>query len=303
MGKPSRRRKQQQRRRHHNDRVRAAGRVPAPNFEGATVEAVRHALALVTSMHASPDDLPALLEDLVPDPVGQGLVANALLSQFIAESARFLADAFGTTVVEALGRSMLDVAVHEADNRDAWDRAFRTARTYAEVLDNLRAPQDVGTDLVGNLGLGLVSISYLVALTQIAHQAISTRCAEAGEDVGVYLRRVSLPAAEEHGNEIEADAVEDYVGALIDNRLSGEPRLLADVAAALRRGDVTLPDESADEFDELGGSDQLKELGGHAWDDLEFGDQRLLIITLLESVLVNPNGTTVGDRVRVVWRF
>src|ERR1039458_8966279 len=101
MGKASRRKRKQYRDGHH-DRVRIAGSVPAPNFEGAMVEATRYALAMVTSVHASPEDLPGLIEELAPDRARQGLVAYALVSELILESARELADARGVTVAAAL---------------------------------------------------------------------------------------------------------------------------------------------------------------------------------------------------------
>ena len=74
-------------------------------------------------------------------------------------------------------------------------------------------------------------------------------------------------------------------------------------AQALRRGTLVLPDEDAGEFRELGGSDRLDELAGDAWDDMDAGDQRLLAITLLESVLIDPDGETVADRLNIAWRF
>jgi hypothetical protein len=82
MGKASRRKRKQYRDGHH-DRVRIAGSVPAPNFEGAMVEATRYALAMVTSVHASPEDLPGLIEELAPDRARQGLVAYALVSELL----------------------------------------------------------------------------------------------------------------------------------------------------------------------------------------------------------------------------
>jgi hypothetical protein len=115
--------------------------------------------------------------------------------------------------------------------------------------------------------------------------------------------RISLPAAETHGNEIEADALEDYVDALIAERLATEPQLLTHAAEALRRSSAALPDEDAGEFRELGGSDRLAELTGDTWDDMEAEDKRLVAITLLESVLVDPEGDTVADRLSVDWRF
>ena len=81
-------------------------------------------------------------------------------------------------------------------------------------------------DLDANLGPGPASCSYLIALTQIAHEMITAHRAETGEGVASYLQRVSLPAAGAHGNAIDADAVEDYAGALIGDRLAAEPLLL-----------------------------------------------------------------------------
>src|ERR1035441_9278654 len=113
----------------------------------------------------------------------------------------------------------------------------------------------------------------------------------------------SLPAAETHGNEIEADALEDYVDALIAERLATEPLLLTHAAEALRRDSAALPDEDAGEFRELGGSDRLEELTDGTWDGMDTEDKRLVAITLLESVLVDPEGGTVADRLSVAWRF
>ena len=98
MGKASRR-KRQRRGSSHGDRTHAAAAgVPAPNFDGTAVQAIRDALAMVTSVHASPQDLPGLAEELAPDRGRQGLVACALVSRFITQSARELADARGLTV-------------------------------------------------------------------------------------------------------------------------------------------------------------------------------------------------------------
>jgi hypothetical protein len=64
MGKASRR-KRQQRSSSRGDRTHAAAaEVPAPNFDGTAVQAIRDALAMVTSVHASPQDLPGLVEEL-----------------------------------------------------------------------------------------------------------------------------------------------------------------------------------------------------------------------------------------------
>jgi hypothetical protein len=79
-----------------------------------------------------------------------------------------------------------------------------------------------------------------------------------------YLQRISLPAAEAHGNEIEADTLEDYVDALMGQRLASEPLLLARAAEALRRNTVTLSGDCAVEFQELGGNGRLQELADQA---------------------------------------
>lgn len=302
MGKASRR-KRHKRSGGHRDRTQAAGRVPAPNFEGAAVEALRRALAMLTSVHASPEDLPGLIEELAADRTRQGLVAYALLSQFIVENAQVLADARGITATAALDGVTADLEAGEGENGAALDRALGAAHNYADVLDGLHPPETVAADLDANLVPGPAAISYLIALTQIAHKTITARCAETGEDVASYLRRESLPAAETHGNEIDADTVENYVGALIGDRLAAEPILPTRAAEALRRSMVALPNEIADEFRELGGSDRLEELTGDAWDDLDAADQRLLVIALYESILVDPEGETVADRLSVAWRF
>ena len=258
---------------------------------------------MVTSVHASPQDLPGLAEELAADRGRQGLVAYALVSRFITESARELADARGITVPAVLEGITAGLETGDAEHHTALNRALASVRDYAEVLDDLRPPGTVTADLDANLGPGPASCSYLIALTQIAHEMITAHCAETGEDVASYLQRVSLPAAGAHGNAIDADAVEDYVGALIGDRLAAEPLLLNVAAQALRRGTLALPDQDAGEFRELGGSDRLDELAGDAWDDMDAEDQRLLAITLLESVLIDPDGETVADRLSVAWRF
>ena len=258
---------------------------------------------MVTSVHASPQDLPGLAEELAADRGRQGLVAYALVSRFITESARELADARGMTVPAVLEGITAGLETGDAEHRTAVDRALATVRDYAEALDDLRPPGTVTADLDANLGPGPASCSYLIALTQIAHEMITAHCAETGEDVASYLQRVSLPAAGAHGNAIDADAAGDYAGALIGDRLAAEPLLLNVAAQALRRGTLALPEEDAGEFRELGGSDRLDELAGDAWDDMDAEDQRLLAITLLESVLIDPDGETVADRLSVAWRF
>src|ERR1035437_2025057 len=101
MGKASRRKRKQYRDGHH-DRLRIAGSVPAANFEGAMVEATRYALAMVTSVHASQEDSPGLIEELAPDRARLGLVAYAMVAELIMESSRELAEVLGTTVAVAL---------------------------------------------------------------------------------------------------------------------------------------------------------------------------------------------------------
>ena len=301
MGKASRR-KHQQRAGGHRDRVRAAAGVPAPNIEGAAVEAVRHAIAMVTSAHASPEDLPGLIEDIAADRARQGLVAYALVSQLAMESARELADMHHISVMDAVNSATADLLANEDEDQTALSRALGTVHNYAEVLDAMRAPETAAGDLNANLGEEDAAASYLIALTRIAREAVTARCAETGEDVIRYLQRISLPAAEAHGNEIDADAVEDYVGALIGQRLASEPLLLTRTAGALRRGTVTLPADCAVEFQALGGSGWLQELADRAWDDMDADDQRLLVLALIDSVFVDPDGQTVAERVHVSWR-
>ena len=302
MGKASRR-KRQQRSSSHGDRTHAASGVPAPNFDGTAVQAIRDALAMVTSVHASPQDLPGLAEELAADRGRQGLVAYALVSRFITESARELADARGITVPAVLDGLTAGLQTGDAEHHTVLNRALASVRDYAEVPDDLRPPGTVTADLDANLGPGPASCSYLIALTQIAHEMITAHCADTGEDVASYLQRVSLPAAGAPGNAIDADAAGDYAGALIGDRLAAEPLLLTVAAQALRRGTLALPDEDAGEFRDLGGSDRLDELAGDAWDDMNAEDQRLLAITLLESVLIDPDGETVADRLSVAWRL
>ena len=303
MGKASRR-KRQQRSSSGGDRTHAAAaEVPAPNFDGTAVQAIRDALAMVTSVHASPQDLPGLAEELAADRGRQGLVAYALVSRFITESARELADARGVTVPAVLEGITAGLETGDAEHHTALNRALASVRDYAEALDDLRPPGTVTADLDANLGPGPASCRYLIALTQIAHEMITAHCAETGEDVSSYLQRVSLPAAGAHGNAIDAHAVEDYVGALIGDRLAAEPLLLNVAAQALRRGTLALPDGDAGEFRELGGSDRLDEVAGDAWNDMDAEDQRLLAIALLESVLIDPDGETVADRLSIAWRF
>lgn len=132
---------------------------------------------------------------------------------------------------------------------------------------------------------------------------MTARCAETGEDIVSYPQRISLPAAEAHGNQIDADAVEDYAGALIGQRLASEPLMLAHTAEALRSGTVVLPDDCAIEFQELSGNDRVERLAGESWDSMDADDKRLLVLAMIDSVVVDPDGETVADRVETPWRF
>ena len=303
MGKASRR-KRQQRSSSHGDRTHAAAAgVPAPNFDRTAVQAIRDALAMVTSAHASPQDLPGLAEELAADRGRQGLVACALVSRFITQSARELAAARGMTVPAVLEGITAGLQTGDAEHRTAWNRALASVRGYAEAPDDLRPPGTVTADLDASPGPGPASGSYLIALTRIAHEMITAHCARTGQDVASHLQRVSLPAAGAHGNAIDADAAGDYAGALIGDRLAAEPRLLNVAAQASRRGTLALPEQDAGEFRDLGGGDRLDQLAGDAWDDMDAGDQRLLAITLLESVLIDPDGETAAGRLSVAWRL
>ena len=137
MGKASRR-KRQQRSSSHGDRMHpAAAEVPAPNFDGTAVQAIRDALAMVTSVHASPQDLPGLAEELAADRGRQGLVAYALVSRFITESARELADARGMTVPAVLEGITAGLETGDAEHHTALNRALASVRDYAEALDDI----------------------------------------------------------------------------------------------------------------------------------------------------------------------
>ena len=269
MGKASRRKRRSS---SHGDRTHAAARVPAPDFDGTAVQAIRDALAMLTSVHASPQDLPGLAEELAADRGRQGLVAYALVSRFITESARELAGVAGITVPAVLQGITGGLETGDAGHRVALDRALASVRGYADALDDLRPPGTLTADLDANLGPGPASCGYLIALTQIAHEMITADCDQTGEDVARYLQRVSLPAAGAHGNAIDADAAGDYAGALIGDRLGAEPLLLNVAAEALRRGTLALPEEDAGEFREPGGSDRLDELAGDARNDMDAED-------------------------------
>jgi hypothetical protein len=157
MGKASRR-KRQQRSSSHGDRTHpAAAEVPAPNFDRTAVQAIRDALAMITSVHASPQDLPGLAEELAADRGRQGLVADALVSRFITQSARELAGARGITVPAALEGITASLQTGDAEHHTALNRALATVRTYAEALDDLRPPGTLTADLDASLGPGPAS--------------------------------------------------------------------------------------------------------------------------------------------------
>ncbi len=300
MGKASRR-KHQPRSGGHHRRVLITGSVPAPDFEEALIEAARLALAMVTSVHASPEDLPPLVEDL--DRPRQGVVAYALVSKFITESAREIAHVRGLSLVAAVNEAAKGLYAGETVNRPALGRALATVRIYTGVLDGVGSTETLVPDLDVNIRQRQAALSYLIALAQIAHQVIVARCIELGEDVATYLQRISLPAAEAHSCEIDADALEDYIDALIAERLAGEPLLLARAAETLSSGSTTLSGEDISEFCELGGNDRLAELTDVSWDNIDAEDKRLVIIALIDCVLVASEGDTVADRVSITWHL
>ena len=189
MGKASRRKRQQPSSSHGDRPHPAAAGVPAPNFDRTAVQAIRDALAMVTSVHASPQDLPGLVEELAADRGRQGLVAYALVSRFITESVRELADARGITVPAVLEGITAGLETGDAEHHTALNRALTSVRDYAEVPDDLRPPGTLTADLDANLGPGPASCSYLIALTRIAYEMITAHCAETGEDVASYLQR------------------------------------------------------------------------------------------------------------------
>ena len=195
MGKASRR-KRQQRSSSHRDRTHpAAAEVPAPNFDGTAVQAIRDALAMVTSAHASPQDLPGLAEELAADRGRQGLVACALVSRFITDSARELADARGMTVPAVLEGITAGLETGDAEHHAALDRALASVRGYADALDDLRPPGTVTADLDASLGPGPASRRYLIALTQIAHEMITAHCAETGRHDALCIHATSMSAS------------------------------------------------------------------------------------------------------------
>jgi hypothetical protein len=277
------------------------GSVPAPDFEAALIDAARLGLAMVTSVHASPEDLPGLIEDL--DRPRQGVVAYALVSELITEAARELADLRGVPLAAVVDREAEGLYAEDAVNRPVLDRALATVRIYVEVLDGVGSGEMLVPDLDVNTRQRQAALNYLIALAQIAHRLIVARCTELGEDVVSYLQRISLPAAEAHGCEIEADALDDYIDALIAERLADEPLLLTRAAEALRHGSVTLDEEDISEFRELGGSNRLAELTDAVWDDMNVEDKRLVANMLIDCILVASEGDTVADRVSVTWRL
>ncbi len=140
MGKASRRKRQQRSSSHGHRTHPAAAEVPAPNLDATAVQAIRDALAMVTSVHASPQDLPGLAEELAADRGRQGLVACALVSRFITESARELAGARGITVPAVLEGITAVLETGDAEHHAALTRALASVRDYADVLDGTHRP-------------------------------------------------------------------------------------------------------------------------------------------------------------------
>ncbi|MFI9811797.1 hypothetical protein [Saccharothrix variisporea] len=171
---------------------------------------------------------------------------------------------------------------------------------YADVYSRQRLADDIAPVLTSNLGFGLNAISYLIALTQLAHQVLVARCEETGEDVVTHLLSMALPTAMDHGNDIDAD---EYVLALIAERLDTHPGLLAGAAAAIGQDPEALLGEFADEFEELGGAERLEQLDDVAVPDMDEDDLRLLFLVMLESAVINPDGAMFTERVEVNWRF
>jgi hypothetical protein len=44
-------------------------------------------------------------------------------------------------------------------------------------------------------------------------------------------------------------------------------------------------------------------LADQAWGDINADDQRLLMLAMIDSLLVVPDGENVAERVHVSWRF
>lgn len=120
---------------------------------------------MVASAHASLEDLPGLIGDLAADRAGQGLVAYALVSELVMESARELANARHITLIAAIDSATADLLANEDEDRTALGRALGTVRNYAEALDALRPPETVAADLDANIGERNTAASYLIALT------------------------------------------------------------------------------------------------------------------------------------------
>ena len=96
---------------------------------------------MVTSAYASPEDLPGLIGDIAADRARQGLVAHALVSGLVMESARELAGARHITVMDAINSATAGLLADEDEGRTALGRALGTVRNYAQVLDGLRPKQ------------------------------------------------------------------------------------------------------------------------------------------------------------------
>ncbi|MCE6995420.1 hypothetical protein LZG04_11465 [Saccharothrix sp. S26] len=120
---------------------------------------------------------------------------------------------------EVLDDVAAELADDETDLPEPWHRVLATARVYAEVYGGHRTADDIAPVLTTNLGSGLTAVSYLIALTQLAHQVLVARCEQTGEDVVEHLRDMALPAAMDHGNDIDADDADEYVLALIAEHL------------------------------------------------------------------------------------
>ena len=301
MSKANRRKKD--RRRQSKRRVRAAGATRAPNGAGMAVDSVRRAVALVTAMHSTPDDLPALLDESIDDTASQALTAAALHSRFVAAGCEVIAEIHDMQPTEVLDDVVTELADDEANLPEPWHRVLATARVYAEVYSGQRPADDIAPVLTSNLGSGLTAVSYLIALTQLAHQVLVARCDETGEDVVAHLRDMALPAAMDHGNDIDADDADEYVLALIAERLDTHPGLLTRAAAAISQDPEALLGEFADEFEELGGTERLEQLDDKTVPDMDDDDLRLLFLVMLESAVISPDGATVAERIQVNWRF
>lgn len=301
MSKANRRKKD--RRRQSKRRVRAAGTTRAPNAAGMAVNSVRHAVALVTAMHSTPDDLLALLDESVDDTASRALTAVALHSRFVVAGCEVIAEIRDMQPAEVLDDVVAELADDEADLPEPWHRVLATSHLYAEVYSGQRPADDIAPVLTTNLGTGPTAVSYLIALTQLAHQVLIARCEQTGEDVVEHLRDMALPAAMDHGNDIDADDADEYVLALIAERLDTHPGLLTGAAAAISQDPEAALGEFTEEFEELGGAERLEQLHGETVPDMDDDDLRLLFLVMLESAAINPDGATVAERIQVNWRF